>query len=138
MDRQVLKPVGNWEFMADPRLQQWLDSKKPVYVSITGLKPRGILSFLIFARHAIPSKIQADSSKGILSVEVKTMDGIHHTLSVWESKEQMLAYLRTGAHLKAMKVFRKIATGKTYGYASDRVPDWKEARALWELNGKES
>jgi hypothetical protein len=36
----------------------------------------------------------------------------------------MLHFMRSGAHLKAMKAFHQIATGRTYGYESDQIPTW--------------
>lgn len=107
------------------------------YISITGLKPKDFWSIFSFWRHAIPSKIQADSAPGILYSDVKKINGIQHTLTAWESKEHMKAYIHKGAHLKAMKVFRKIAVGKTFGFESDRIPNWDEVHELWKLNGKE-
>jgi heme-degrading monooxygenase HmoA len=70
----------------------------------------------MFWRHAIPSKIQADSAKGILFSDVKKINKIQHTLTAWETKQDMIAYIHSGSHLQAMKAFRKIAVGKTFGY----------------------
>jgi hypothetical protein len=44
--------------------------------------------------------------------------------------------MESGIHLKAIKSFRKIAIGKTYGYESETIPSWKEAFELLERNGK--
>ena len=107
------------------------------YVSITGLRPKNFWSIFLFWRYAIPSKIQADSAPGILFSEVKKINKIQHTLTAWESKDQMLAYIHSGAHLQALKAFRKVATGKTFGYESDRIPAWHEVHELWLKNGKE-
>ncbi len=107
------------------------------YVSITGLKPKSFWTILLFWRHAIPSKMQADSAPGILFSDVKKINSIQHTLTAWESKSHMMAFLHSGAHLIAMKNFRKIATGKTFGYESDRIPSWDEVHDLWLKNGKE-
>ncbi len=107
------------------------------YVSITGLKPKSFWSTFVFWRHALPSKIQADSAPGILYSEVKQINKFQHTLTAWESKAHMLKYIHSGAHLKAMKIFRKIAIGKTYGYETNLIPSWEEAHDLWLKNGKE-
>jgi hypothetical protein len=48
----------------------------------------------------------------------------------------MLNYLRSGAHLKAMKAFKQIATGPTYGYESETIPTWDEAYVLLTEKGK--
>jgi hypothetical protein len=98
-----------------------------MYISITGLKPKGIISFFRFWRLAIPSFAQAQSAEGILFSQVKRKGGYQCTLTAWESRDHMLAFMRSGAHLKAMKAFHKIATGRTYGYESDQIPTWDNA-----------
>ncbi|MBY0453010.1 MAG: hypothetical protein K2P92_08245 [Bdellovibrionaceae bacterium] len=107
------------------------------YVSITGLRPKNFWSTILFWRYAIPSKMQADKAPGILYSEVKTINKIQHTLTAWETKEHMMAYIHTGIHLQAMKAFRKIAVGKTFGFESARIPSWDEVHELWLKNGKE-
>ncbi len=108
-----------------------------MYISITGLKPKGILSFFMFWRLAIPSFKQAKIAQGNVFCEVKKINGYQCTLTAWDSKESMLAFLRSGIHLKAMKSFHRIATGRTYGFESENIPNWKEAYAMLEKNGKE-
>ncbi|MCX6119686.1 MAG: hypothetical protein NT027_19290 [Proteobacteria bacterium] len=105
------------------------------YVSITGLQPKGIFGMILFWRYAIPSKIQADKAVGLLVSEVKKINGIQHTLTVWKNKEAMSAYIYSGSHLKAIKVFRRIATGKTFGYTSSQIPTWPEVHQLWLEKG---
>jgi hypothetical protein len=107
------------------------------YVSITGLRPKGWFGFLLFWRYAIPSKMQADTAPGVLHVDVKRINGVQHTLTAWTSKQAMKDYITQGAHLRAMKVFRRIATGKTFGYESDRIPNWDEVHELWKQQGVE-
>jgi hypothetical protein len=36
-----------------------------------------------------------------------------------------------------MKNFRQLGSGRTYGYASDFVPDWQSAYQLWCRYAKE-
>jgi hypothetical protein len=123
--------------MHQNRLSQWQSEGKYFYVSITGLRPKGIFAALFFWRHAIPSKIQAEKATGVLFVGVKTINGIHHTLTAWESKEAMQKYIYSGSHKLAIRVFRKIATGKTFGYVSRTLPDWDQVHALWTKQGIE-
>ncbi len=118
-------------------LAEFIQSGRSFYVSITGLKPRGPWAYLLFLRHAIPSKIQADRAPGILFSEVRRIDGIEHTLTAWESREAMRAYISRGAHLKAMKVFRRIATGKTLGYEARELPSWDDVPRIWQEKGRE-
>lgn len=108
-----------------------------VYVSITGLRVRRFWHVPTFWRHAFASMAQVQKADGCLAASAKTINGIHHTRSVWRSREDMLACIRTGAHLDAMKVFHKIATGKTLGFDTKRVPDWDEVHRIWETQGRE-
>lgn len=136
-----LAPIGKqrteilaWSSMAtSKKVQEALARNGMVYVSVTGLAPKGILAVPRFWWHAVPSKMQADSALGALFVEVKTVDSYHHTLTIWEDKKAMLAYMTSGAHKNAMKAFRSIGKGVVYGFETQSVPSWEEALALlWE------
>ncbi len=113
------------------------DLPETFYVSITGLKPKNFLATFFFWMHAIPSKMQADTAPGLLFSGVKKINGIQHTLTAWETKEHMKKYIYSGSHLKAIKAFKKIAEGKTFGYESSRLPTWDEVHDLWKKNGIE-
>jgi len=65
------------------------------------------------------------------------MHGYQCTVSAWESREVMLEFMRSGVHLKAMKAFNSIATGRTYGYESESIPSWDEAYILLQEKGKD-
>ncbi len=107
-----------------------------MYISLTGLKPKGFLAYIRFWFLAIPAFRQAQKAEGNLHCDVKKMHEYQCTITAWESRELMLAYLRSGAHLKAMKAFHQIATGPTYGYESDTIPSWDEAYSLLTEKGK--
>jgi hypothetical protein len=107
-----------------------------MYISITGLKPKGFFGFFKFWMLAIPTFSQAKIAEGNLHSEVKKMHGYQCTLTAWKSRELMMQFLRSGAHLKAMKAFSSIATGKSYGYESEMVPDWENAFTMLLEKGK--
>ena len=108
-----------------------------MYISITGLKPKGFISFFKFWRLAIPSFNQANKAKGIQFCQVKRINGYQCTLTAWESREDMLNFMRSGVHLKAMQSFHKIATGRTYGFEAESIPTWTEAFDLLQEKGKD-
>ncbi len=108
-----------------------------VHVSVTGLRLVSVWSIPLFWRHALPLKVQARRAAGNLFTDARKIDGVHHTLSIWRSREDMLAFMRSGAHVRAMKDFGKIATGSTCGYGAERVPSWEEAIAHWREHGRE-
>jgi len=107
-----------------------------MYISLTGLKPKNFWRTLQFWSLAIPSFKQVQTAEGNLHYAVKNMEGHQCTITAWESREQMLAFMRSGAHLKAMKAFHKIATGRTYGYEAEKIPSWEEAYRLLQEKGK--
>jgi len=80
---------------------------------------------------AVPAFKQAKSFAGVLFCEVKSVDGFHHTLTVWETKKDMRTFMLSPIHRRAMKMFPKIATGSTIGYETDKVPRWEEALLIW-------
>jgi hypothetical protein len=54
---------------------------------------------------------------------------------VWKSKEYMISYLTSPTHLKAMKNFSKVGSGKVYGYEASSIPSWEDAFTKWDKNG---
>jgi len=107
-----------------------------MYVSITGLKPKGFLGFIKFWTLAIPSFRQAQTVKGNLHCDVKRINGYQCPLTAWESRDMMLEFMRVGPHLEAVKAFSKIATGKTFGYETETLPDWVAAFKILQEEGK--
>ena len=107
-----------------------------VYVSITGLTLKSPFHAVMFMWHASQSHAQAVAAPGNISTQTRTVDGVHHTLTVWTSRKAMLAYLRSGAHLRAMKAYPAIGTGKVHGYWASTQPDWAEALKEWRREGR--
>lgn len=104
-------------------------------VSVTGARTRGPVAELRFWRHAVPSMAQAHAAPGCLHEDTCTVDGVHHTLTAWESEDAMGTYARSGAHLAAMRAFDAIATGETVTYDAECVPSWDDALAIWHERG---
>jgi hypothetical protein len=112
-----------------------MESNKEVYVSITGLMLKSPIHFFTFWWHAIRSMAQAKLSRGNIRADAKTINGVHHTLSVWTDEGAMRAFVTSGNHLKAMKAFNRIASGKTFGFKTQTIPDWPEVHRLWNEKG---
>ncbi|WP_211315505.1 hypothetical protein [Roseicyclus mahoneyensis] len=106
------------------------------HVSITGLRLRHPGLAPIFWWHAVRSMAQARAAEGNLSAQARIIAGVHHTVSVWHDRDAMLAYLRSGAHLRAMRLFRRIATGWVAGYAADQAPDWNNVPTILQAKGR--
>jgi quinol monooxygenase YgiN len=77
------------------------------------------------------------AAPGNIKAEARTINGVHHTLSVWADEAAMRAYLRSGAHLQAIKTFRAIATGRTFGFVTETPPEWHEVHDLWRAQARE-
>jgi len=48
-----------------------------------------------------------------------------------------MKYRTSPVHLKAMKVFSKIAFGKIYGYETNSIPTWSDALKGWNDYSKD-
>ena len=107
-----------------------------MYVSVTGLKPKGLIGWIIFWALTIPASKDVKKTKGILYYAFNSHNGYQHTLTVWESKKHMLVYLTSPPHLKAMKFFKTIGSGKVYGYEANSIPSWEDAFTKWDKNGR--
>ena len=107
------------------------------YVSITGLRVRTLWLMPRFWVHAVRTLRQIRDAEGCISADVRLIQGVHHTLSVWQSKDHMRAAIHTGAHLRAIRDFRAIATGKTFGYETDAVPHWDDVHQMWQDRGRD-
>ena len=112
-------------------------STRNVYVSITGLRLRGRRHLVRFWWHAVRSMAQARRAPGNLRAETRTIQGIHHTLSVWTDERAMRTFLISGAHRDAMKVFHAIATGRTLAFTTDQPPDWETSHRRWLSEARE-
>ena len=110
--------------------------RKTVYVSITGLRLKRPWHWLRFAWHAVPTFREAQRAPGNLGAEARTIGGVRHTLTVWESEAAMRRFLHGGAHRRAMRAYPAIATGLTFGYETDCVPGWDKVLQLWRERGR--
>ena len=53
-----------------------------MYVSIVGLKPKGIIGRTRFWTYTIPTSKDAQKTEGILHCEFNSRNGYHHTLTL--------------------------------------------------------
>jgi quinol monooxygenase YgiN len=107
------------------------------HVSITGLRLKSRWHAPRFWWHALRSMAQARRTPGCLSAEARSVDGVQHTLSVWQDRAALRDFMSSDAHRGAMKDFRRIATGRTLGYENDSAPDWSKALRLLRENGRD-
>lgn len=63
--------------------------QQDVYVSITGLQVRRVWHIPSFWSIAMKSMEQARNAPGYISADARTINGVHHTRSVWTNKDAM-------------------------------------------------
>jgi hypothetical protein len=108
-----------------------------VYISITGLRLKRFYHAPVFWWYAVRAMVQAKSAPGNISADARTINGVHHTLTVWTDPAAMRRYLTSGAHGQAMRQFDSIATGKTLGYLAQSPPRWDEVHEIWLTRGRD-
>ena len=72
-----------------------------------------------------PSEVR--KKQKVLFFETKKVKNYHHTLTVWKSKNDMLDHKKSSSHIKAMRSFKSIATGRIYSFETNLIPSWDEA-----------
>ena len=87
-----------------------------MYVSVTGLKPKGFIGRVRFWIFTTSVSLSAQKADGILLCEFNSRNGYQHTLTVWETKEHMMDFRASPAHVRAMKRISQIGIGKVFGY----------------------
>jgi hypothetical protein len=108
-----------------------------IYVSITNIKIKGIVQYARFWYYLVPVVSQAQSSA--IQTLTTIMNGRHYTMTVWNSRQEMLSFIHSGAHLQAIKdkVLPVIASEAFfYSYETEEIPDWPEAAMLLSSKGR--
>jgi hypothetical protein len=106
-------------------------------VTVTSIRLRHWWQYFRLTWNAMFIVKQARGHAGFLRLRNTGFGYLHFTVSAWKDEESMRAFARSGAHQKSMRVSRELATElRTYSYPSDRLPDWKTAKALLFEKGK--
>lgn len=106
-------------------------------ITITSLKLNSLWNFFRLSLHGLKISQQAKNQKGFIKLKNTGAGYVHYTITCWENEEDAKLFVRSGAHLSAMKEASKIATEvRIYTYSNDQMPGWKEAKALVMENGK--
>jgi len=103
-----------------------------MYISTTRLQLKSIWKIVEFFRFNSGVLRQIKAANGILSIDTKgTSFTNFYTLTSWRSKDDMLRFMRNGAHAAAMKNSISFAKKITaHGYEADHLPSWEEAIKL--------
>jgi hypothetical protein len=101
-----------------------------MYVVVTSIQLKNPFKFFSLSRHAL-SIIRQLKNTNCLKYTSRGFWNLHYTMTLWNTKEELQAFARSGAHSQAMGQSAEIAKEiRTYTYQADRLPDWKEAKIL--------
>jgi hypothetical protein len=77
-----------------------------------------------------PAMKQAKNADGVRYVRAYSLDFKNwYTLTAWDTETQLLGFVRSGAHIEAMKLTAQIADRvKSLRWESDAIPTKKEER----------
>jgi hypothetical protein len=105
-------------------------SSKEYYIYITSARLPSI-KFPRFGWFTTPVIPLAKRSPGNVLTKTTMREGITYTLTVWESRQHMLKFMRLGAHTEVMGDEHDTGiVAQTYGYESSDIPNWNEAIAI--------
>jgi hypothetical protein len=111
-----------------------------MFVSVTRLRIRSIFFMPGFILRAIPSQRQAQRSAGFLQGSLlRDHSWTFWTMTVWESRESVLAFMTSGAHKAAMPRLLHWcdeASVVHWEQASSDLPSWEEADQRMRSQGR--
>ena len=101
-----------------------------MFISVTKISLKNIFFIVRFMRHNAKIYQQIGNAKGNISFATSIQNPlVYWTLTTWDSKESMMHFRNSGAHLEAMKDIRNITKGALSGHwESEQKPSWKEAK----------
>lgn len=103
--------------------------------TITSLKLKSPFKFFALSLSALKI-IKQLKATNYLEFKKKGVWKTHYTMTLWETEEDMKAFVKSGAHLEAMKNSKLIAKEiRTITIEADKLPNWKKAKQLL-TNGK--
>ena len=102
-----------------------------------GAKAKGFIGWMLFQVFTTSTSLSIQKAEGILRCDFNSRNGYQHTLTVWETKEHMMALRASPAHVRAMKRISQIGIGKVFGYEADFNPSWENALSELDRNGSE-
>lgn len=105
-------------------------------VVITSLKLKTPLQFFALSLNALRITRQLKTTR-FVAFKSRGFWTMHYTMSLWETKEAMKEFARSGAHLEAMKNSVAIAKEiQTLTVEATSLPSWKEAKEMLLQEGK--
>lgn len=101
-----------------------------MYVVISYIKLKTIFHFFKLSHYALFVNLQIKKS-ACVKFKKQGFWKDHYTITMWKNKDDMYAFSKQGAHLKAMQIGHQIASEiKTVIIETDEFPTWSEAKSL--------
>lgn len=98
-------------------------------ISITAVRLRKLRYFFPLTWKALGITLQTRQSTGFIKMKNTGFGHLHYVITSWESKEDMMNFMRAGAHGEAMKAIATLASEMySVHYEADEFPKWKEAK----------
>jgi hypothetical protein len=98
-------------------------------VTISHIKLKSPMKFLLLTWHAIRSAYQLRFNKACLHYKTSGLMMAHYTISLWTNAEELKKFSHSGAHLDALKATKSLAKEiRTFTYEDDKLPNWEEAK----------
>lgn len=107
-----------------------------MYLTITSIKLKSPWHFFALSRYAldITRQLRSTPCQAFKKRGIWTM---HYTMTLWNSKEDLQDFARSGAHLDSMKQSKQIASEiNTLTLEAEKLPSWEEAKRLLSAEGK--
>lgn len=105
----------------------------PIYVTITGLRPKSIFDVFRFYRHAVSAFRRVHDVPGLMYTAAKNIRGRHHTVTVWRDRDAMRRF--HAEHDAGCGGLAAFSTGKRLAFRTDEVPGWDELGDLLDARG---
>jgi heme-degrading monooxygenase HmoA len=112
-----------------------------VWVSVTRLRVRSVRFLPGFAWYALRSNMQAKRAEGLVGIDLLTdRDWTFWTMTAWESRAAMLAFMTSGAHKKAMPKLLEWCDEASVAHweQEDAELGWEEANRRMRAMGRAS
>jgi hypothetical protein len=106
-------------------------------ITVTSIRLRSVWGFFRLSLFGMKIHRQLQTQPGFLKIRHTGFGYMHYTLTAWESAEAIKDFVRSGAHLIAMKSSRALSTEiRTYTFTAGSMPGWEEAKRELSAHGK--
>ena len=103
--------------------------------TITSIELKGPFKFFPLSLYAWKVTKQLQNTKN-LEFKKTGFWMKHYTMTLWPGEKELKDFAKSGAHLEAMRISRKIAREiRTLTIDAEKLPDWKTAKKMLK-NGK--